>query len=127
MRGIWANCVGLAFLISGLIGGMSAEVALAGGSHTISGVASFYDKNYKGKTASGERYDATKFTVAHRTLPFGTKLRVTDKRTKRSVTVTVNDRGPFIKGRVLDLSYAAATALGMQGRGLAAVTASIEE
>ena len=123
MRGILVYGLGLTFLI----GGMSGELALAGGARTISGIASYYDKNYKGKTASGERYDGRKFTVAHRTLPFGTKLRVTDKRTNRSVTVTVNDRGPFIKGRVLDLSYAAATALHMPGRGLARVTASIEE
>ena len=61
----------------------------------FSGIASFYDKNYSGKTASGDRYDGTKLTAAHRTLPFGTQLLVTDKRTHRSVTVTVNDRGPF--------------------------------
>ncbi len=122
MRGFWLYGVGLALAF----GGMSSDHALAQSSRTISGIASFYDKHYKGKTACGDRYDGTKFTAAHRTLPFGTKLRVTDKHTKRSVTVTVNDRGPFIKGRVLDLSYAAATALHMQGRGLAKVTASIE-
>src|SRR5665647_735520 len=82
--------------------------AAAEGARPFSGLASFYDKNYSGKTAAGERYDGAKFTAAHRTLPFGTRVVVTDKRTKRSVTVTVNDRGPFIKGRVLDLSYAAA-------------------
>jgi rare lipoprotein A len=92
----------------------------------LSGLASYYDKNYAGKTAAGERYDGAKLTAAHRTLPFGTRLVVTDKRTKRSVTVTVNDRGPFIKGRVLDLSYAAATALGMQARGVIAVSAVVE-
>lgn len=95
-------------------------------SRTFSGLASYYDKNYKGKTAAGDIYDATRFTAAHRTLPFGTRVVVTDKKTKRSVTVTVNDRGPFIKGRVIDLSYAAATALRMQNRGLIAVTAAIE-
>ncbi len=100
--------------------------AMAQGRKQFSGVASFYDKNYSGKTAAGIRYDPTKFTAAHRTLPFGTKVVVTDTRTKRSVTVTVNDRGPFIKGRVIDLSYAAASALKMQGRGLAHVTASVE-
>lgn len=92
----------------------------------FSGLASFYDKDYSGKTASGARYDGRKFTAAHRTLPFGTRVRVTDKRTRRSVTVIVNDRGPFIKGRVIDLSYAAARALRMEERGLVQVTASIE-
>ena len=100
--------------------------SMAQGPRQFSGMASFYDKNYSGKTAAGGRYDPTKFTAAHRTLPFGTKLLVTDTRTKRTVTVIVNDRGPFIKGRVLDLSYAAATALKIQGRGLAHVTASVE-
>jgi rare lipoprotein A len=100
--------------------------AAAQGTRSFSGLASYYDKNYAGKTAAGERYDGAKFTAAHRTLPFGTRVVVTDKRTKRSVTVTVNDRGPFIKGRVLDLSYAAATALHMQSRGIIAVSAAVE-
>lgn len=114
-----ALLVGLA--CSGITGPAAAQ-----GSRSFSGLASFYDKNYSGKTAAGERYDGTKFTAAHRTLPFGTRLVVTDKKTKRSVTVTVNDRGPFIKGRVIDLSYAAATALRMQSRGLIQVTAAVE-
>jgi rare lipoprotein A len=109
-----------------LICTMASEPAAAQGPRQFSGIASFYDKDYRGKTACGERYDGAKFTAAHRTLPFGTRLRVTDKRTHRSVTVVVNDRGPFIKGRVLDLSYAAAEALRMQGRGLIQVIASVE-
>jgi rare lipoprotein A len=117
IRGVWL--VGLTFL--GVSGAAAAQ-----GSRTFSGIASYYDKNYSGKTARGDRYDGTKFTAAHRTLPFGTRLVVTDNRTKRSVTVTVNDRGPFIKGRVIDLSYAAATALRMQDRGLIQVTAAVE-
>ena len=92
----------------------------------FSGVAAYYSKGYRGPTARGERYDPAKFTAAHRSLPFGTRLRVTDKRTGRSVEVIVNDRGPFTKGRVLDLSYAAAQALRMQGRGLIQVIASVE-
>ena len=92
----------------------------------FSGTASHYGKGYSGKTASGVRYDPSKFTAAHRTLPFGTKVLVIDKATKRSVTVVVNDRGPFIKGRVIDLSYAAAQALKMDRRGLIKVTASIQ-
>lgn len=114
-----------ALLVGLACSGVSGQ-AVAQGSRSFSGLASFYDKNYSGKTAAGERYDGTKFTAAHRTLPFGTRLVVTDKKTKRSVTVTVNDRGPFIKGRVIDLSYAAATALRMQSRGLIQVTAAVE-
>lgn len=92
----------------------------------FSGTASHYGKGYSGKTASGVRYDPTKFTAAHRTLPFGTKVLVVDKATKRSVTVVVNDRGPFIKGRVIDLSLAAAQALKMERRGLIKVTAAVQ-
>jgi rare lipoprotein A len=93
---------------------------------TFSGVAAYYDTHYAGRTAAGERYDPSKFTAAHRTLPFGTRLRVTDKKTHRSVVVVVNDRGPFNKGRVLDLSLAAAKALRMTGRGIIRVTAAVE-
>ena len=99
---------------------------LASNQKSFSGIATFYDTNYIGRTACGQRYDPNKFTAAHRTLPFGTRLRVTDMHTRRSVVVTVNDRGPFIKGRVLDLSLAAAKTLRMQGRGVIRVTASRE-
>ena len=112
-------------LAAGLI--FTAEIASAEAAtqklKTLSGVAAFYDTNYKGRTASGERYDPNKFTAAHKTLPFGTRLRVTDRKTKRSVVVVVNDRGPFNKGRMLDLSLAAAKELRMTGRGLVPVTA----
>lgn len=102
--------------------------ALAGErmAHRFTGVAAYYDKNYHGRTAAGDMYDPRKFTAAHRTLPFGTRLKVTDRRTGRSVEVVVNDRGPFTRGRVLDLSLAAAKELRMFGRGLVHVTAEIE-
>jgi rare lipoprotein A len=83
------------------------------------GLASFYSE--AGQTASGERFDAHELTAAHPTLPFGTRLRVTNVATGRSVTVRVNDRGPFVPGRVVDVSYAAAETLGMVGRGIARV------
>jgi rare lipoprotein A len=121
MRGASIAAAGLA-----LLGQLANDPAYAQASQQFSGVASFYDKNYVGKTARGEHYDGTKFTAAHRTLAFGTRLRVTDKKTRRSVTVIVNDRGPFIEGRVLDLSYAAALALRMEQRGLVNVKASVE-
>ncbi len=92
----------------------------------FSGTAAYYDKGYTGRTASGAPYDPAKFTCAHRTLPFGTRVHVTDPRTHRSVDVVVNDRGPFNKGRVIDLSLAAANALHMTGRGLIKVVATVE-
>lgn len=92
----------------------------------FSGVAAYYSTDYSGRTACGQNYDPNKFTAAHRTLPFGTRLRVTDPQSRRSVVVVVNDRGPFTKGRILDLSLAAAKALRMTDRGLIKVTAAIE-
>jgi rare lipoprotein A len=79
-----------------------------------SGVASVYAYE-GGKTASGERASAKALTAAHRTLPFGSKVRVTNKRNGKSVVVRINDRGPFIKGRVIDVTPAAAKALGFSG------------
>lgn len=83
------------------------------------GVASFYSED--SQTASGEKFDKNELTAAHPTLPFGTKLRVTNESTGRSVTVRVNDRGPYVRGRVVDVSYSAAEALGMVGQGVANV------
>ena len=83
------------------------------------GVASFYTEGTE--TASGEKYNPGALTAAHPTLPFGTKLRVTNTTTGRSVTVRVNDRGPYVAGRVVDVSYSAASALGMVGAGTAKV------
>lgn len=87
-----------------------------------SGVASVY--SYHGsKTASGERANRHGLTAAHRTLPFGTRVRVTNKRNGKSVVVRINDRGPFIKGRVIDLTPQAASALSFSG--LAPVTVAV--
>jgi rare lipoprotein A len=92
----------------------------AGDTKTASqGVASFYTEGTQ--TASGEKFNTMEMTAAHPTLPFGTKLRVTDVGSGRSVTVRVNDRGPFVHGRVVDVSYSAANALGMVGKGVANV------
>src|SRR5581483_4485717 len=104
----------------------SGNLAYAQPPHRFTGIAAFYSPDYAGRTASGERYDPGKFTAAHRSLPFGTRLRVTDPRSRRSVVVVVNDRGPFTKGRVLDLSLAAAKVLRMTGRGLMRITAISE-
>lgn len=77
-----------------------------------SGIASTYSG---GRTANGERMNSSAMTAAHKTLPFGTMVRVTNNRSGRSVVVRINDRGPFVRGRVIDLSPAAARALGMDG------------
>jgi rare lipoprotein A len=89
------------------------------------GIASFY--KYDTKTASGEQFDPSKLTAAHRTLPFGTRLRVTNVATGQSVTVRINDRGPFIAGRVVDVSHSAAQALGMIDRGITKVKLEVEK
>jgi len=92
----------------------------ATGTQTASqGVASFYSEDTE--TASGEKFDKNELTAAHPTLPFGTKVRVTNMSTGRSVTVRVNDRGPYVHGRVVDVSYSAAEALGMVNKGVANV------
>jgi rare lipoprotein A len=79
-------------------------------------VASFYDHDTQ--TASGEKFDPQQLTAAHRTLPFGTRVRVTNLANGRSVTVRINDRGPFIRGRTVDVSASAAQALQMTERGV---------
>jgi rare lipoprotein A len=86
---------------------------------TGGGVASFYREG--NSTASGEKYDPNELTAAHPSLPFGTRLRVTNTTTGKSVTVRVNDRGPYVSGRVVDVSYSAAQALGMVNSGTAKV------
>jgi rare lipoprotein A len=93
------------------------------GARDFSGMASYYWEG--SQVASGGRYNPDGMTAAHRTLPFGTRLQVTDLISKRSVVVTVNDRGPFIAGRVLDLSRGAATALGMTNRGVTPIKATV--
>lgn len=86
------------------------------------GVASWYGPGFHGrKTANGERFNMHEMTAAHKTLPFGTRVLVQNPRTGKEVVVRINDRGPFIKGRVIDLSKAAAKALGIHARGHAAV------
>ena len=93
----------------------STEVATS----APNGLASFYTEG--SKTANGETFNTYDLTAAHPTLPFGTKLRVTNVSTGQSVTVRVNDRGPYVPGRVVDVSYSAAEQLGMVKGGLAKV------
>jgi rare lipoprotein A len=90
------------------------------------GWASWYGEPFHGrKTASGEVYDMYQLTAAHKILPLDTTVMVTHLQNGRSVTVTVNDRGPFVEGRIIDLSYAAAQALGMTGQGVARVRVEV--
>jgi rare lipoprotein A len=102
----------------------NASIAPSSGSgRSFSGMASFYGNESGSKTASGQRFNQNALTAAHRSLPFGTKLRVTHG--SRSVVVTINDRGPFVHGRVLDLSTAAAREVGLTSAGVGRVTAEV--
>ena len=100
-----------AFFIFGLV---------AGDAQASTGIASYYKTGRR--TANGERFLPLGLTCAHRRLPFGTKLKVTNLKNHRTVIVRVNDRGPFIRGRVLDLSLGAARAIGMSGSGVARIS-----
>jgi rare lipoprotein A len=94
--------------------------------HVETGQASWYGKAHQGKlTASGERFDMHALTAAHRTLPFGTIVRVKHLKSGKSVNVRINDRGPFRSGRIIDLSYEAARRLGIVSRGAARVELSV--
>ena len=111
-RHLFAALVSAAFI---------APVFIDGAAHAESwtGKASFY--SHGTRTASGAKFQPGALTAAHRSLPFGTVLRVTNLANQRSVTVTVNDRGPFVRGRILDLSSGAADALGFRNAGVTQV------
>lgn len=89
----------------------------------MTGQASYYWQRQR--VASGGWFNPNAMTAAHKTLPFGTRVRVTNNRNGRSVIVKINDRGPYVKGRIIDLSKAAAGAIGMQGAGVAPVTIEV--
>lgn len=101
--------------------GPAVAKSLAG--QTQVGLASYYGMGKR--TASGERFNPKAMTAAHRTLPFGTRVRVKSLKTGRSVVVRINDRGPFIKKRIIDLSTGAARALGIQKLGVARVSVRV--
>lgn len=97
-------------------------VASLGFAQVQTGKASYYADKFEGSpTASGEKYRGSKMTAAHKTLPFGTKIRVTNLANNVSVVLEVNDRGPFVEGRILDVSKAAAEKLGFFNQGIAEV------
>jgi peptidoglycan lytic transglycosylase len=111
------RCLSLAILlaVAGSVSGNAAGKKVQTSNHKAGGgTASVY--SYKGqRTANGEVSRPGGFTAAHRSLPFGTKVRVTNRKTKRSVVVRINDRGPFVRGRVIDVTPAAARHLGFSG------------
>jgi rare lipoprotein A len=88
--------------------------AIAGTAYAESGIASIYGYD-GGKTASGERANPRELTAAHRSLPFGSRVTITNKKNGRTVTVRINDRGPFVRGRIIDVTPAAARQLGFSG------------
>lgn len=117
-----ASLLSLALLLAFPLSGM-AEVKRG---HPETGIASFYHDRFQGrKTASGERFDQNDYSAAHKTLAFGTVVRVTRADSGKSVVVTINDRGPFKAGRVIDLSRQAARDLGMIDQGLVRVKVEV--
>ncbi|WP_295427356.1 septal ring lytic transglycosylase RlpA family protein [uncultured Thiodictyon sp.] len=90
------------------------------------GMASYYHDRFNGRrTASGARYNKGELSAAHKTLPLGSRVRVTDSRSGRSVVVRINDRGPYARGRVIDLSRAAASEIGLVSKGVSRVTLEV--
>jgi rare lipoprotein A len=108
--------------LAAAICGVVTMLASAPAANAQAGIASVYG-HAGGRTASGERASPGALTAAHRSLPFGTRVRVTNRRNGRSVVVRINDRGPFVKGRIIDLTPAAARLLGISG--LAPVTVDV--
>jgi rare lipoprotein A len=109
-----------------LIASASAAEAKVKPGHSQRGIASFYHDKFHGrKTASGQIYNRNIPSAAHKTLPLGTKVKVTDTKTGKSIVVKVNDRGPYIGGRIIDLSRSAARQLGILKRGLARVEVEV--
>jgi rare lipoprotein A len=109
----------LVFLLAGYVGPSEAAQSGKGYSHhgrrAMSGIASVYGQSSGSRTASGERLQEAALTAAHPSLPFGTRVAVSNKRNGRTVTVRINDRGPFVRGRVIDLTPAAARTLSFSG------------
>jgi rare lipoprotein A len=107
--------VAVAALVAGLAFSVTGAMAQCGG-------ASWYGPGFHGKkTASGEQFNQNAMTAAHKSLPLGSVVKVTNQRTGKSIQVTINDRGPFVKGRIIDLSKAAAAKLGTEQSGVGSV------
>jgi rare lipoprotein A len=113
---VWMRAVVLAVMISSPVnfayGGPKDD---RGDTRSVSGIASVYDLSSGERTASGERLNEDALTAAHRSLPFGTVVRVKNNKNGREALVRINDRGPFVRGRIIDLTLAGAKALGFSG------------
>lgn len=118
-----AVALGLAVSVATLLAGCAGTSPSESSSGFVQrGEAAYYSDAYQGElTANGERYDRSEMTAAHRSLPFGTQVEVTNLDNGRQVSVRINDRGPFTPGRIIDLSYRAAKRLGMIRSGIAPV------
>lgn len=117
--------LGVSLIAAGIIIGLTSS---PGGGFYQTGVASWYGPNFQGNpTANGEIFDMNELTAAHKSLPFNTRVKVVHLSTGREVVVRINDRGPFIKGRIIDLSRRAAEKLGIIGSGTAEVGLKIKE
>ena len=118
----WRAAVALIALTASAAGSGCATRRLPARGETLEGVASWYGIDFHARLAAdGSRYNMYEFTAAHKTLAFGTRLLVTNLDNGRSVKVTITDRGPFIEGRIIDLSFSAAQAIGMLATGVARV------
>ncbi|MCG6940735.1 MAG: septal ring lytic transglycosylase RlpA family protein [Thiohalocapsa sp.] len=105
---------------------LSLPFGAADAGQVQTGIASYYHDSLNGnRTASGQIYDKNKMSAAHKSLPLGSRVRVTDKRTGKSIVVRINDRGPFVKGRIIDLSHRAAEKLGIIRRGITRVQVEV--
>lgn len=117
--------LGVSLIAAGIIIGLTSS---PGGDFYQTGVASWYGPNFQGNpTANGEIFDMNELTAAHKSLPFNTRVKVVHLSTGKEVVVRINDRGPFIKGRIIDLSRRAAEKLGIIGSGTAEVGLKIKE
>lgn len=124
------SALGAAVIAASIFSATGHGIAHEGASvvQTISGTASWYGPGFHGRlTANGERFNMDGLTAAHRTLPFGTQVRVTNRHNGKSIVVRINDRGPFHGNRVIDLSRKAAQTIGMMGSGTAPVQVEVLE
>ena len=118
----WLRGIGWGAMVVMVVLGAACATIPSSSRGVMQGTASWYGKPFHGRlTANGERYDMYQLTAAHRTLSFGTRLRVTSLENGRSVIIRINDRGPFVRGRIIDLSLAAAKKIGMVQNGTARV------
>jgi rare lipoprotein A len=118
----WFECLVTSLLIAVIMGCVSQPAPVHKPTFEAVGMASYYGRNFQGRrTASGERYNMYALTAAHPALAFGTRVEITNLKNGRKVRVRINDRGPFRKGRIIDLSYAAAKKIGMLTRGVVKV------